>query len=122
MRPFGIVEPDEALNGALSMPKRPATLQREAFIIDRPKEPLDLAVGLWPTRTKQMVHDAHAATGLFEARQAVAVERVAHRECHGVIGQDGLDAVGQRGDGLLEELRRRSAALSGLSRPRPLRD
>src|SRR6476660_926931 len=102
MRPFVIVKPNEAAHRPGAMVECPLALQRQAFIVDRPKEPLDLAIRLGATRPEQMMDDPQALARLLEARQALAMPGVLHREGQRVVGQYGLHAVRQLRDDLLE--------------------
>jgi hypothetical protein len=105
MRPFVIVEPDEAFHGAIAMREGPAPLEGQALVIDRAKESLDLAVGLGPPRPQQVMHDAQAATGLLESRQPIVVQGMTYREGQGVVRQHGFNAIRQAAHDLLEEAR-----------------
>src|SRR5262245_65939203 len=103
MRPFVIVEPDEAFDRTAAMPEGPLALKTQALVIDRAEEPLDFAVGLRPARPEQVMRDVQTPTRLFEPGQPIAMPRVLHRERQGVVGQDGLNAIRQPPDDLLEK-------------------
>jgi len=116
MRPFVIVEPDEAFHGSIAVREGPAALEGQALVIDRAKEPLDLAVGLGPPRSQQVMHDAQAATGLLESREAVVVQGMTHGEGQGVVRQYGFDPIRQAAHDLLEEARSGETGLLGRDR------
>src|ERR1700722_5041177 len=93
VRPLVIVEPDEAFHRPIAMPEGPAALERQALVVDRPKEALDLAVGLRTARSEQMMDDAQAPTALLESGQPIAVQGATHGEREGVVRQHGFHAI-----------------------------
>ena len=56
-----IVEANEGLDRSRAVVKRPAALKRQAFIVDRAKEALDLAIRLRTAWPKQVMDDAQTA-------------------------------------------------------------
>jgi hypothetical protein len=70
-----VVKPNELFHGTIAMGECPLAFKRQAFIVDRAEETLDLAIGLGTSRSEQVVDNPQAMGRLFEARQAVAVQR-----------------------------------------------
>jgi len=111
MRPFVIVELDEGGDGSRAVLERPATLKRETFVIDRPKEALDLAVRLRATGAPQVVDDAQTATRLLKPGEPLGVLGVPHRKREGIVRQHRLDTVWECGHDGLQERRGGGATL-----------
>src|SRR6185436_21189842 len=98
MRSLMVVVPDEVLNGPAPRGKREERPDVEAFVVNRPKEPLDFAIRLWRVRFEYVMANVERRTHLLKTCQAIRVMGVAHRKGHRVIRQHRFDAIRQRPD------------------------
>ena len=98
-----VVVPEELVEGSGSCAEGEELLNVEAFVIHRTEESFDLAVAFRGVGTKEAMSDTQGLEGLLEATAASRVGCFVHGEDPSVIGHDGLNRVGQRGEDSLEE-------------------
>ena len=87
----------------------------EAFVVDGPKEALDLAVGLRRIGADHVVANRQCLADLLESGEAIGMVRMAHGERERVVRQHRFDPVRQRRDDVLQEGRGRDTGLVRLN-------
>src|SRR5438093_1267144 len=106
MGSFMIVVPDKVLHGSVARRECKQRPDVETFVVDGPKEALDLPVGLRRVGPQQVMRDPQGAAGLLKAGAALGMLGMAHRERERVVGQHGLNGIRQRGGDVLKKRRR----------------
>ena len=98
-----VVIPNEFLNRTAASFEGKERADMEAFVIEGAKEALDFAIRLRCVRSQDEVANPKRGANLLKPSQPVRMKGMPHGKGKRVVGEDGLDAIRQGGDDVLEK-------------------